>query len=83
MLSEVLADAVQPTLRAWHLSEALVGLILIPILGNAAEHLISVQFALRNDLEFSMVVSLGSSLQVALFVAIAAGIHQPHRGHAA
>jgi Ca2+:H+ antiporter len=69
VLSEVLVDAVQPTLKAWHLSEAFVGLIVVPILGNVAEHLIAVQMALRNDMEFSMVVSLGSSLQVALFVA--------------
>ena len=68
VLSELLVSAVQPTLQQWHLSEAFVGLILVPILGNAAENLISVQLALRNDMEFSMVVSLGSSLQVALFV---------------
>jgi Ca2+:H+ antiporter len=69
VLSEVLVHAVEPTLHQWHLSEAFVGLILVPIVGNAAEHLISVQFSLRNDMEFSMVVSLGSSLQIALFVA--------------
>lgn len=69
VLSEVLVSAVEPALKSWGLSEAFTGLIIIPIIGNAAEHVVSVQFAYRNDMEFAMVVSLGSSLQVALLVA--------------
>lgn len=69
VLSEILVGAIEPALSQWHLSEAFVGLILIPIIGNAAESLVSVQLAARNNMEFSMVISLGSSLQVALFVA--------------
>lgn len=68
VLSEALIGAVEPALKTLGLSEAFTGLIVIPIIGNAAEHLVAVQFAWRNDMEFAMVVSLGSSLQVALFV---------------
>jgi Ca2+:H+ antiporter len=45
-----------------------VGVVLIPTIGNLAEHLVSVQLAWKNKMEFSMAVSYGSSLQVALFV---------------
>lgn len=68
-VSEVLVQALQPTIVAWHLTPVFAGIILIPILGNVAEHLVGVQLALRNKMEFSLVVSVGSSLQVALFVA--------------
>jgi Ca2+:H+ antiporter len=68
VLSEALIGVVEPALRTLGLTEAFTGLIVIPIIGNAAEHLVSVQFAWRGDMEFAMVVALGSSLQVALFV---------------
>ncbi len=44
-------------------------MILIPTIGNLAEHLVAVQLAWKNRMEFAMAVSFGSSLQVALFVA--------------
>src|SRR6185503_1998433 len=50
------------------LSEILVGVILIPTIGNLAEHLVAVQLAVKNKMEFAMAVAFGSSLQVALFV---------------
>jgi Ca2+:H+ antiporter len=43
--------------------------ILIPLIGNVAEHLVAVQVAYKNKIELSLAVSLGSSLQIALFVA--------------
>jgi Ca2+:H+ antiporter len=43
--------------------------ILIPTIGNLAEHLVAVQLAAKDKMEFAMAVSIGSSLQVALFVA--------------
>ena len=46
-----------------------MGVILIPTIGNLAEHLVAVQLAYKNRIEFSMAVTFGSSLQVALFVA--------------
>jgi Ca2+:H+ antiporter len=50
-------------------SELFVGVIIVPIIGNAAEHLVAVQMALKNRMELAMTIALGSSLQVALFVA--------------
>ncbi|MHB8577689.1 MAG: calcium/proton exchanger, partial [Dehalococcoidia bacterium] len=68
-LSEILVHALEPTIADWGLSELFAGVILIPIVGNIAEHVVGVQLALRNKMEFSLIVSSGSSLQIALFVA--------------
>ncbi len=68
-LSEILVGAVEHTVQAMGLSEFFVGIIIVPLIGNVAEHLVAVQAALKNRMELSMSVSLGSSLQVALFVA--------------
>jgi Ca2+:H+ antiporter len=68
-VSEILVHSLEPTIEDWGISEIFAGVILIPIVGNIAEHLVGVQLAWRNKIEFSLVVSLGSSLQVALFVA--------------
>ncbi len=68
-LSEILVGALEPTIKDWGVSELFAGIIIIPVIGNIAEHLVGVQLALRDKMEFSIVVSVGSSLQVALFVA--------------
>ncbi len=67
--SEILVGSIEPFIAQFGLSELFVGVILIPTIGNLAEHLVSVQLAYKNRMEFSMAVSYGSSLQVALFVA--------------
>ena len=69
VLSEILVGAIQPFIDSFGLSTFFVGVVLIPTIGNLAEHLVGVQLAWRNRMEFSMAVSYGSSLQVALFVA--------------
>ncbi len=69
VMSEILVGAIEPFIEAFGLSELFVGVILIPTIGNLAEHLVAVQLAYRNRMEFAMAVSFGSSLQVALFVA--------------
>src|SRR5215213_7188924 len=69
VLSEILVGAIEPFLERFHLSAFFVGVILIPTIGNLAEHLVAVQLAYKNKMEFSMAVAYGSSLQVALFVA--------------
>jgi Ca2+:H+ antiporter len=51
------------------LTEIFIGIIIIPLVGNVAEHLVAVEVAYKNKMELSLAVSLGSSLQVALFVA--------------
>lgn len=69
VLSETLVGAVEPVTHQLGLTEFFIGIIIIPIVGNIAEHLVAVQVALKNKMELSLAVSLGSSLQVALFVA--------------
>ncbi|MGQ9554019.1 MAG: calcium/proton exchanger [Anaerolineae bacterium] len=68
-LSEVLVGAVEETVATLGLSEFFVGIIIIPIVGNAAEHFVAVTAAINNKMELSMSISLSSSMQVALFVA--------------
>jgi len=50
------------------ISEAFIGLILLPIVGNAAEHITAVTVAFKNKMDLAMGVALGSSIQIALFV---------------
>ena len=67
-LSEILVGAIEPFIERFGLSEFFVGVVLIPTIGNLAEHLVAVQLAFKNKMEFAMAVCYGSSLQVALFV---------------
>lgn len=69
VLSEILVGAVEPLVEAQGLSELFVGIIIVPIIGNAAEHLVAVEMAIKNRMELSIGIAVGSSLQIALFVA--------------
>jgi Ca2+:H+ antiporter len=69
VLSEILVSAIEPFTETFGLSAFFVGVVLIPTIGNLAEHLVAVQLAAKNKMEFAMAVTFGSSLQVALFVA--------------
>ena len=51
------------------LSEFFVGIILVPLIGNVAEHLVSVQVAIKNQMNLSLSIALGSRLQFAVLVA--------------
>jgi Ca2+:H+ antiporter len=51
------------------MSQGFVGLILVPIIGNAAEHSSAVMMALRNRMDLAVSISVGSSIQVALLIA--------------
>jgi Ca2+:H+ antiporter len=68
-MSEALVGAVEAVTVELGFSEIFIGLIVIPLVGNVAEHLVAVQVAYKNKMELSLAVSLGSSLQIALFVA--------------
>ncbi len=68
-LSEALVGSLEPILKTSGLSELFVGIIIIPIIGNVAEHTVAVQVAIKNKMELSLGVSMGSSMQIALFVA--------------
>jgi Ca2+:H+ antiporter len=67
-VSEAFVGAIEPLTEEFGISELFVGVILVPIVGNIAEHLVGVQIAYKNNLDFSMAISLGSSIQVALLV---------------
>lgn len=67
--SEFLVGALEPALADLGLSKFFVGLILVPIIGNAAEHSSAVVFAVRNKVEITLEIAIGSSTQIALFVA--------------
>jgi Ca2+:H+ antiporter len=69
VLSEFLVGSIEPFIEQFGLSEFFVGVILIPTIGNLAEHIVAVQLAWKDKMEFAMAVCYGSSLQVALFVA--------------
>jgi Ca2+:H+ antiporter len=69
VLSEILVSAIEPFIASFGLTAFFVGVVLIPTIGNLAEHLVAVQLAYKNKMEFAMAVTFGSSLQVALFVA--------------
>jgi len=68
-LSEFLVGAVEPVVESLGISELFLGVIIIPIVGNVAEHIVGVQVAIKNKMNLSLSISLGSSMQVALFVA--------------
>ena len=68
-MSEVLVGALEPTAEAWGMSELFVGVMLVPLVGNIAEHLVAVQVALKNKMDLSIGIAVGSGLQIALFVA--------------
>jgi Ca2+:H+ antiporter len=67
--SELLVGAVEGVTTQFGISEFFLGIILIPIIGNVAEHLVAVTMAHRNHMELSVEIAVSSSLQIALFVA--------------
>jgi Ca2+:H+ antiporter len=67
--SEFLVGSLDPTVQALGLSKVFVGLVLVAIIGNAAEHASAVFFALRNKMDVALEISFGSATQIALFVA--------------
>lgn len=66
--SEGLVDSVEGITQNMGISEHFIGVILLPIVGNAAEHLTAVDVALKNKMDLSLGVALGSSSQIALLV---------------
>ena len=69
VMSELLVGATHAAVASLGLSEVFVGLVLVPIIGNAAEHSTAVLMALRNRMDLAVGIALGSSVQVALLVA--------------
>ncbi len=69
LISEFLVGAVEDARGALGFSEVFVGVIVVAIIGNAAEHSSAILMAMRNKMDLSLGIALGSSLQIALFVA--------------
>ncbi|WP_197446684.1 calcium/proton exchanger [Tautonia plasticadhaerens] len=69
IMSEILIGAVEHTSQAFGLSEVFVGVIIVAIVGNAAEHSTAILVALKNKMDLSVGIAIGSALQIALFVA--------------
>jgi len=68
-MSEILVGTVEHVVLEIGISEFFLGIIIVPLIGNIAEHLVAVEVALKNKMELSLAISVGSSLQIALFVA--------------
>lgn len=69
VMSEFLVGSIEPVTESLGLTPFFVGIIVIPLIGNVAEHLVAVQVALKNQMDLSLSIANGSSLQIALFVA--------------
>lgn len=67
--SEILVHAVEGVTQSLGLSEVFLGLIIIPVIGNAAEHASAVLMARKGKTDLALQIALGSSTQVALLVA--------------
>lgn len=68
-LSELLVGSIEGVVHGIGLSEMFIGLVVVPIVGNAAEHASAVVLALKNKVDISFAIAIGSSTQIALFVA--------------
>ncbi len=68
-MSEIMVGAIEPTTHEFGLSKVFVGVFVVAILGNAAEHATAISAALKNRMDLSLSIAIGSSVQVALFVA--------------
>jgi Ca2+:H+ antiporter len=69
VMSEVLVSSISEASHAVGLSEFFIGVIVVAIVGNAAEHWVAVLVAMKNKMDLAVNIAIGSSAQVALFVA--------------
>nr|XP_018679032.1 PREDICTED: vacuolar cation/proton exchanger 3-like isoform X2 [Musa acuminata subsp. malaccensis] len=67
VLSDYLVDAIQGASAAWNIPIAFISVILLPIVGNAAEHASAIMFAMKDKLDISLGVAIGSSTQISMF----------------
>ena len=68
-ISEIMVGAIEPTAHEFGLSNVFVGVFVVAILGNAAEHATAIAAAIKDRMDLSLSIAIGSSVQVALFVA--------------
>lgn len=68
LLSQYIVETIEDVAESWEISVNFISIILLPIVGNAAEHAGAVLFALKNKLDISLAVAMGSATQIAMFV---------------
>ncbi|KAJ6792721.1 vacuolar cation/proton exchanger 3-like isoform X1 [Iris pallida] len=68
VLSEYLVDAIEGASESLNMPLAFISVILLPIVGNAAEHTSAIMFAMKDKLDITLGVAIGSSTQIAMFV---------------
>jgi Ca2+:H+ antiporter len=69
VMSEILVGSIQEASHSIGLSTFFVGVIVVAVVGNAAEHWVAILFARRDRMDLSVNIAIGSSAQIALFVA--------------
>jgi Ca2+:H+ antiporter len=69
LVSEILVHSLEPMVESVGINRFFIGIILIPLIGNMAEHVVGITLAYKNKMDFSLVTSLGSATQIALFAA--------------
>jgi Ca2+:H+ antiporter len=69
LMSEILVDSISETAEQISLSEFFIGAVVVAIVGNAAEHWVAVLVAAKNKMDLAVNIAIGSSAQIALFVA--------------
>ncbi|HEX9368575.1 MAG TPA: calcium/proton exchanger, partial [Vicinamibacterales bacterium] len=80
--AEILVRGLEPALKQFGMSELFAGVIVVALVGNAAEHYSAISAAMKNDMTLALEISVGSSAQIALMVApllvlIAPALGQP------
>ncbi len=68
-MSEILVAAIEPAAKDLGMSSLFVGVFIVAIIGNAAEHSTAILAAMRNRMDLALTIAIGSSVQIALFVA--------------
>ncbi|OIW20462.1 hypothetical protein TanjilG_11863 [Lupinus angustifolius] len=68
ILSEYLVGAIEGASTSWKIPIAFISVILLPLVGNAAEHGSAIMFAMKDKLDISLGVAIGSSTQISMFV---------------
>lgn len=69
LLSEFLVHGVEKVANEWHINKIFIGVILVAVVGNAAEHSTAIYMAMKNKMDLALNIALGSGAQIALLVA--------------
>lgn len=69
LMSEILVGTIEPLVQSWGWTELFIGVILIAVIGNAAEHVSAITVAIKNRMDLALQISIGSAVQIAMFAA--------------